>query len=87
MEIGSDADDLMISAEFTEKLMVKVQTWKTEMEQKGLRVNMGETKILVSVITLDVMNKSGKDPCGICQTGVGSNAIFCCGYVCWVDKK
>ena len=37
------ADYLMISAESMEELLVKVQTWKTEMEKKGLRVNMGKT--------------------------------------------
>ena len=43
------ADDLMISAESIEELLVKMQTWKTEMEKKGLRVNMGKTKIMESV--------------------------------------
>ena len=50
------ADDLMISAEPMEELLVKVQTWKTEMEKKGLRVNMGKTKIMESGINLDVLN-------------------------------
>ena len=54
------ADDLMISAESMEELLVKVQTWKTEMEKKGLRVNMGKTKIMESGINLDVLKKSGK---------------------------
>ena len=35
----------MISAESLEKLLV--QTWKSEMEKKGLGVNTGKTKILV----------------------------------------
>ena len=35
------ANDLMISAESMEEMLVKVQTWKTEMEKKGLHVNMG----------------------------------------------
>ena len=56
------ADDLMISAESMEELLVKVQTWKTEMEKKGLRVNMGKTKIMESGINLDVLKKSGKYP-------------------------
>ena len=30
------ADDLMISSESMEELLVKVQTWKTEMKEKGL---------------------------------------------------
>ena len=82
------ADDMMISAESMEELLVKVQTWKTEMEKKGLRVNMGKKKIMESGINLDVLKKSGKYPCGVCQSGVGSsNAIFCGGCKHWVHKK
>ena len=55
-------DDLMVSAESMEELLVKVQTWKTEMEKKGLPVNMGKTKIMESGINLDVLKKSGKYP-------------------------
>ena len=58
------------------------------MEKKGLRVNMGKTKIMESDINLDVLRKSGKHPCGVCQTGVGStNAILCGGCKRWVHKK
>ena len=82
------ADNLMISAESMEELLLKVHKWKTEVEKKGLRVNMGKTKILVSGINLDLMNKkSGKDPCGVCQTGVGSNALFNGGCKRWGHKK
>ena len=82
------ADDLMISAWSNEELLVKVKTWKTEMEKKGLRVNMGKTKIMESGIKLDVLKKSGKLPCGVCLTGVGStNAILCDGCERWVHKK
>ena len=42
------ADDLVISAETEEGLKMKLNKWKTEMEAKGLRVNMGKTKIMVS---------------------------------------
>ena len=56
------ADDLMISAESMEELLVKVQTWKTEMEKKGLHVNMGKTKIMESGINLNVLKKSGNTP-------------------------
>ena len=78
----------MISAESKEELLVKVKTWKTEMEKKGLRVNMGKTKVMESGINLDVLKKSGKYPCGVCLTGVGStNGIICDGCECWVHKK
>ena len=73
------ADDLMISAESMEELLVKLKTWKSEMEKKGLCVNMGKTKIMVFGMNLDLLKKSGKDPCGVCQTGVGSNSVFCGG--------
>ena len=81
------ADDLIISAESMEELLVKLKTWKTEMERKDLRVNMGKTKIMVSGPNLDLLKKSGKDPCGFCQTGVGRNAIFCGGCLSWIHKK
>ena len=48
---------------------------------------MGKTKIMVSGMDLDLLKKSGKDPCGVCQKGVGSNAIFCVGCLCWIHKK
>ena len=71
-----------------EELLVKVKTWKTEMEKKGLRVNMRKTKIMESGINLDVLKKSGKYLCGVCLTGVGrTNAIQCDGCKCWVHKK
>ena len=68
-------------------LLVKVQTWKTE--KKDLCVNMGKTKIYMeSGINLDVLKKSGKFPCGVCLTGVGStNTIFCGGCKGWMHKK
>ena len=49
------ADDLMISAGSKEELLVKVKTWKIEMEKKGLRVNMGKTKIMESGIKRELI--------------------------------
>ena len=43
----------MISVKSTEELLVKLKTLKTEMEKRGLRVNMGKTKIMESGINLD----------------------------------
>ena len=67
----------MISAwcMFIEELLVSLMTWKTEIKKMGLQVNMGKTKIIVSGLDLDHLKKFGKDPCGVCQKGVGSNAI------------
>ena len=46
------ADDLMVSAEPMKDRLVKVQTWKSEIEKKDLRVNMEKTMIRVSGIKL-----------------------------------
>ena len=81
------ADDLMVSALSMDELLVKLKTWRSEMEKKGLRVNMGKTKLMVSGSNLDVLRKSGKYPCGVCQAGVGRNAIQCGGCRQWVHKK
>ena len=48
---------------------------------------MGKTKIMVSGLDLDLLKKSGKNPYGVCQKGVCSNAISCGGCLCWIHKK
>ena len=53
------ADDLVISARTEEGLKMKLNKWKTEMEAKGLRVNMGKTKIMVSGVNLQTLKDSG----------------------------
>ena len=66
---------------------MKLKTWRSEMENKRLRVNMGKTKFMVFGSNLDVLKKSGKYPCGVCQTGVGRSAIYFGGCRKWVDKQ
>ena len=77
------ADDLVISAETEEGLKMKLNKWKTEMEAKGLRVNIGKTKIMVSGVNLQTLKDSGEYPCSVCRKGVGSNSIYCAG--CWMS--
>ena len=81
------ADDLVISAETEEELKMKLNKWKTKMEAKGLRVNMGKTKIMVSGVNLQTLKDSGKYPCSVCRKGVGANSIYCAGCSHWVHKK
>ena len=57
------------------------------MEEKGLRVNAGKTKIMICGTGLDLLQSSGECPCAVCGTGVGSNSIFCKGCKHWVHKK
>ena len=58
-----------------EEMQDKLILWKTSMEAKGLRFNMGKTKVLISGPPLDVLQKSGKDHCGVCLKGVGKTPL------------
>ena len=80
-------DDLVIIAESLEECVRRLFTWKEAMEEKGLRVNAGKIKIMICGMGLDLLQSSGKFPCAVCHTGVGSNNIFCnaCKYL--VHKK
>ena len=80
-------DNLVIMADSVEELSEKVHTWKVGMEAKGLRVNMGKTKCLVSGSQLDKLLKHGEYPCAVCLQGVARNSIYCGRCLCWVHKR
>ena len=81
------ADDLVILADSEELLIEKLKKWKAGMEEKGLRVNMGKTKIMRCQVGAGQVAKLGKYPCGVCSKGVGSNSIQCTSCKAWVHKK
>ena len=58
---------------------MKLTKWKTNLEAKGLGVNMRKTKIMVSRVNLQTLKDSGKYPCSVCRKDVGSNSIYCTG--------
>ena len=45
-----------------------------------------KTKLLVTGMNLDLLNKSGKKTCATCLTGRDKNAIFCCGCLLRMHK-
>ena len=81
------ADDLAIIAETLSELLEKFRVWKANLEYKGLRVNVGKTKILVSAHNAPKPVDGSKFPCGVCNKGVRINSIKChvCGF--WVHKR
>ena len=81
------AEDLAIITESLEELQQKLILWKTNMEGKGFRVNMGNINILIFGPRFDVLQKSGKDPCGVCLEGVGTNSIFCGVWSSWIHQE
>ena len=75
------ADDLVIIAASLEQCVRRLLTWKKAMEEKGLRVNAGKTKVMICGTGLNLLQSSGEFLCAVCRTGVGSNSIFCKGRV------
>ena len=58
------ADDLILTSETMEGLREKFWKWKEAFESKGLKVNIGKTKVVVSGAEAEV-TVSKIDPCGI----------------------
>ena len=81
------ADDLVLLADSESLLVEMIRKWKDGMEGKGLRVNMGKTKVMRCMTGAGLVRKSGKYPCGICSEGVGSNSIQCISCQQWIHKK
>ncbi len=81
------ADDLALMAESRAELLVKIQRWKEGMERKGLRVNMGKTKVMKCQLSSVQAVDTGQWPCGVCRKGVGRNSILCGMCKKWVHRK
>ena len=62
-------------------MMEKLRKWKKGMELKGLRVNIGKTKVMKCQVRIGQAEDSGKYPCGVCKQGVGDNSIISSYYM------
>ena len=57
------------------------------MSAKGMKINTGKTKVMVSAVGAGEETKSGVFPCGVCGKGVGSNSIKCTKCGKWVHGR
>ena len=69
------ANDLVLMSESLDDLRERFQRWRSALEDKGLKVNVGKTMMMVSGTEEIVLSKI--DPCEICRKRVGSNAVCC----------
>jgi hypothetical protein len=81
------ADDLVLLADSEGLLAQTIKMWKAGMGDKGLRVNMGKTTVMRCRDGASQMVKSGKYPCGVSGTGVGSNSILCTSCHAPIHKR
>src|SRR5580692_11344898 len=69
-----------------DQLVENIKRWKQGLEERGLRVNMGKTKVLKCRVRVGQKEDAGKWPCGVCRKGVGSNSIYCVLCKKWIHK-
>ena len=50
--------------------------WREAFESKGMRVNLGKTKLMVSGMEEETFD-SKIDPCGVCGTRIMYNLVLC----------
>src|SRR3989442_3743511 len=81
------ADDLVLLAESRLELEERLTEWMARLKEKGLRVNIGKTKVMNRKVGVGQVENSGKYPCGVCRSGVGLNAIECTSCKKWIHKK
>ena len=81
------ADDLVLTAESKEAVEQMFDAWSSAMELRGLKINIGKTKLLVSGKKNQAPTPSGQHPCAVCNRGVGVNSIFCISCDKWCHKR
>jgi len=64
------ADDLVVIAETEDDLIKRLNEWKDFVENRGMRVNMNKTKVMISGEWQKVMQKAVRWPCGVCGRGI-----------------
>ena len=69
------ADDLVLMGETMEELRENFDEWREAFESKGMRVNLGKMKLMVSGMEEETFDYK-IDPCEVCGTTVMSNSVL-----------
>ena len=81
------ANDLVVIAETEDDLIKRLNEWKDNMGNRGMRVHVNKTRVMISGEWQKVMQKAVRWPCGVCGRGVGSNSVQCTSCQKWVHKN
>ena len=81
------ADDLALISETEDGLKERMNAWKNCLENKGLKVNIGKTKVMCVRKRQDPLKTKCDWPCGVCSRNVKSNSILCTRCKKWVHKR
>ena len=81
------ADDLVLMADTMEELEAQFIRWKAAFEGKGLKVNLGKTKVMESGGGSEVDVLAKIDPCSVCEKGAKINCVRCKTCKKWVHSR
>jgi len=71
------ADDLVLIAETENDLIKRLNEWKDNVDNRGMRVNMNKAKVMTGGERQKVMQKAARRPCGVGGRRIGNNSIQC----------
>jgi len=80
-------DDLVVIAETEDDPIKRLNEWKDNVENRGMRVNMNKNKVMINGKQQKVTQKAVRWPCGVRGRGIGNNSIQCTSCHKWVYKK
>ena len=80
------ADNLKLKSETTEGLKKRFLKWRSPLENKGLKVNLEKTKVMVRVSEGEII-RSRIDPCGVCGKRVTVNSMVCAKCGQWIHGR
>ena len=80
------AGDLILMSEITEDLKERFSNWKNALESKGLNVNTGKIKVIISR-SKEQMFESKIDPRGVSGRRVMPSSVLCTKCGNWVDDR
>ena len=81
------ADDLVVAAKTEDDQIKRLNEWKDNVENRGMRVNINKTKIMISGEWQKVTQKVVKWTCSVCSRVLGNNSIQCTSCQKWVHRK
>jgi len=81
------ADDLVVIAETEDDLIKRLNESKDNVENRGMRVNLNKTEVMISGEWLKVTQKAVRWSCGVRGRGVGKYSIQCTSCQKWVHRK
>ena len=78
---------MVLKAETMEELEAKFIRCKTAFEGKGLKVNLGKTKVMESSGGDGVVVLAKIDPCGVCGKKAKVNCVRCKTCKKWIHAR